>query len=326
MNLSIHSAPEYPGCCHQYGLNRYQNRPLGKCTFRATGFHYVQADGSGREDAFTRKLRLIANGIKFHELEFDELQAACIGLTETMVPRVITGGYICPDHHRFWGWCVQVLLTAPIRNIVPTSGDLIHQLLESSACLILGGESYVLAPLDYKHSKDYDWCLERLISRKLFILKFLTYLLLESLLKAHCSSFVQADGTVTTQFSIQRRNGSNRLYNPGNRCSSLRDLFILLQQSSASPELLETLQRLESHFQRLDPTPFIDLLYEWRNATLHGTSEITAVSGTSFNLCLLLCLELVQPNYAGLQQAAVQNVVNWKAAKFNLSPIYYYDV
>lgn len=284
---------------------------------------YVQPDGSGVENASTRALRLVANGIRFHELESDELEAACVGLTETMVPRGL-GGYICPDHHQFWGWCAQLLLTAPIRRIVPTNGDLIHQLLETSACLIIGGDSHCLAPLEIKHSKDFDWCLDRLIKKKLFVLKFLAYPLLESLLKVHCCSFVRADGTVTTQFSIRLRNGDPRTYKPGKRCSSLRDLFVLLAQTAAWPELSRPLQRLEDHFQRLDPTTrFVDLLYKWRNATLHGTDEVTAVSGTVFNLCLLLCLQLIRPDFDTLQQAAIDRVDRWEAGTINISPIYY---
>ena len=128
-------------------------------------------------------------------------------------------------------------------------------------------------------------------------------------------------------FLVARPDGSTRTYNPGNRCSSLRDLFVLLEQSIASHELSESLQRLRSHFQRLNPTtPLVDLVYSWRNATLHGADEVTAISGTIFNFCLLLGLELVRPNYAQWQQAAMQEVDKWKAAKVNISPIYYRDV
>ncbi len=285
---------------------------------------HVRPDGSGVENDSTRALRLIAKGIRFHELEFDELEAACVGLTETMVPRGLVGGFICPDHHQFWGWCAQLLLTTPIQSIVPTSGNLIHQLLESSACLLIGGKSHLWAPPEIKFSKDFDWCLHRLLSSRLFVLKFLAYPLLESLLKVHCSNFVQPDGMVMMQFLVQRSDGTNRGYNPGDQCSSMRDLFVLLEQSAARAELSELLQRLKNHFQRLDPsTPFVDLLYEWRNATLHGTDEATAISGTVFNLCLLLCLELVRPNYATLQQAAIDRVSRWKAGTTKTGPIYY---
>ena len=42
VRVSQHTAPEYSGCCHQHSLTRYQDRPLGKCTIGATGFHYVR--------------------------------------------------------------------------------------------------------------------------------------------------------------------------------------------------------------------------------------------------------------------------------------------
>jgi hypothetical protein len=288
---------------------------------------HVRPDGSGVENDSTRQLRLIANGIRFHELDVDELEAACVGLTETMVPRGLGGGFMCPDHQQFWGWCTQLLLTTPMSTIVPNNGTLITQLLESSACLIVGGYSHFWAEPKVQLSKGYDWCLHKLIGKKFFILKYLSYPLLESLLKVHCSSFVEDDGTVKMLFSVARPDGSNRTYNPHNRCSSLRDLFVLLEQSTASSELSGSLQRLKCHFQRLHPTtPFIDLLYRWRNATLHGADQVTAVSGTIFNLCLLLCLDLVRPEYAKWQQAAVQNVLNWKAARDNISPIYYHHV
>ena len=43
VRVSQHTAPEYAGCCHQHSLNRYQNRPLGKCTVETQGFHYAQS-------------------------------------------------------------------------------------------------------------------------------------------------------------------------------------------------------------------------------------------------------------------------------------------
>jgi len=288
---------------------------------------YVRPDGSGVEDDSTRHLRLLANGIRFHELDIDELEAACVGLTETMVPRTPLGGYLCSDHHQLWSWCSQVLLTAPLNQLMPVSDDFVHQLLEASACLIVGGKSHVLAPAAIKDSKDYDWCLNRLVQKNLFVLKFLAYPLLESLLRAHCCNFIQVDGTVTMQFSVQKENGLMRTYNPGNRCSSLRDLFILLQQSIASAELFWALHRLTTHFQQLEPTtPFFDLLYDWRNSTLHGADEITAVSGVVFNLCLLLCLEFLRIDYTMCRQHAIETIRRWKVAEYNISPIYYHEV
>ena len=127
---------------------------------------HVRPDGSGVEDDSTRQLRLLANGIRFHELDVDELEAACVGLTETMVPRGL-GGFICSDHYKFWGWCVQLFLTTSMSAVAPTNSGLITQLLESSACLIFGGDSYFWAKPEVQRSKDYDWCLQRLIGKKL---------------------------------------------------------------------------------------------------------------------------------------------------------------
>lgn len=292
---------------------------------------YVQPDGSGVSNASTEKLRLIANGIRFHELEFDELEAACVGLTETMVSRGL-GGFICADHHHFWRWCAQLLLTTPMSSFVPTSGNLIHQLLESSACLLMGGSSYFWAEPEIQFSKDYDLCLKRLIGKKLFILEYLSYPLLDLLLKAHCNSFVSDDGKVTQSFEVTRADGSKRTYEPGKApkpkyCSSVGDLLYLLEKEVAGPELKASLHRLKNHFHQLDQnTAFFDLLFKWRNTTLHGEDQVTGISCTVFNMCLLLCLEFVRPNYATLRQAAVSKVIERKAATHNISPIYYHDV
>ncbi len=60
----------------------------------------------------TEGLRLSKNGIVFHELTHEELQAACVGLTRVLL-RPGLNTVVDDDHLLLWSWLAQLLVSPP---------------------------------------------------------------------------------------------------------------------------------------------------------------------------------------------------------------------
>lgn len=250
----------------------------------------------GRE---TEKFRLLANGVVFHDLNHEALCAALIGLSKVLLlPGLNT--VVDHDHYALWSWCGELLLTHRSHHF-PDSQREIKSLYAASIHAALAGCSR-------PPTTDEEWQEQRrieesqphhakqLLRKSGLVLAYLAFPLLEAVLKRACAAYVAFDGRVVSAFTVPNKQGSPRQYDPNgsfrnHQCSSLRDLLFLHSTTVASPTLKTLLDRLRDHLTTLDAAqdPY-DLVYGWRNQSLHGSTNFQTIGGTMLNLSLLISL------------------------------------
>lgn len=286
----------------------------------------------------TDKFRLLTNGVVFHELNQEALCAALIGLSKVLLhPGFNT--VVEHDHYALWSWCGELLL-GPRSQSFPDEQWEIHSLYATSIHAALAGcrrppvsqeewqeqmqEQRRIEELQPHHSKQ-------LLQKSGLVLAYLTFPLLEAVLKRACAAYVAFDGQVVSAFSVPGKQGDPKpkLYGPtgtpGNRkCSSLRDLLFLHSTVVASPKLKILLDRFREHLTGLDASqdPF-DLVYGWRNQSLHGSTNFETIGGTMLNLALLISLFEIEHGFEEHRLQVIE-ICRWAAQSPYKSPRSFY--
>jgi hypothetical protein len=272
----------------------------------------------------SENFRLHQNGIQFHELSYAEMQASCVGLTRVLLLKNLNS-VLDLDHQLFWAWSAELIVSVRSGFFTPQEMS-ISQLFDACIRASLAG---IRPPLSSSSpsslsSKLEEWRQERwlaqlvefntrqLVTHNALILAYLSFPLLEAMVKKVCSAYVDYSGTVLSQFTVPTR-GGGRTYRPDHpregTCSSLRDLLHLLYSTVADADLHVQLEKFRQHIQTLDTTidPF-DLIYAWRNQSLHGQSSFPTIGGTVLNLTFLIALNQIQPTYEERRDRAWQRI------------------
>lgn len=246
----------------------------------------------------TEKFRLLANGVVFHELDFDALSAALLGLSKVLL-RPGLNTIVDHDHFGAWSWCGELLLS-PRANLFSTEQHEIKSLFETTIHAALANCREPITSKEEWQAQNRIQEMQphhakQLLREAMLVLAYLAFPLLEAVLKRACKTFVSFDGQVVSAFMVQDRNGDPRNYDPVRgrlrRCSSLRDLLFLHHLQVAEPGLKTWWDEFRNHIATLDNTqdPF-DLIYSWRNQSLHGAANFQTIGGTLLNLSLLISL------------------------------------
>lgn len=277
--------------------------------------------------ANTEKFRLLANGVQFHELDHDAMCSAFIGLSKVLL-RPGLNTIIHQDHFGIWSWCGELLLS-PRAQLFPLDQHEIKSLFETALHSALAGcrrpttskeewqEQNRINDLQPHHAKQ-------LLLKSSTVLAYLAFPLLEAVLKRACSAFVSLDGLVVSSFTVPKRRGNPRQYDPQHLCSSLRDLLLLHYTSVAGPKLKALLNSFRGHIALLDGTqdPF-DLIYSWRNQSLHGSTNFQTIGGTILNVALLISLFEIEQDFERRRLLALEHC-RWEAQSPHKSPWSFY--
>jgi hypothetical protein len=266
----------------------------------------------------TEQFRLSRNGIIFHDLTHEELQAACVGLARVLL-RPGLNTVVDHDHLLLWSWLAQ-LLVSPSRAAAGDDRE-VRELL--GVCV-----RAALAPTRPPTTDRYAWQLQRQIDDLIpfhlrwfgmhshVVLAYLSFPALEGALKLACKNFVDLSGKAVAAFSVPGRRGGTRDYGPSfgrPQCSSLRDLLLLHQASVAIDPLRARLQEIRDHLAGLQAgTDGFDVLYDWRNSSLHGAASYPTIGGTVLTLALLIALDGVKADFE-TSRAATWQGVEWDA-------------
>jgi len=250
--------------------------------------------------ANTEKFRLLANGVIFNELTHEQLCAALIGLSKVLL-RPGLNTIVHQDHYALWSWCGELLLT-PRSELFPVSQHEIQSLYKT---VIHAALAHCRKPPATKEERQgYNRIQElqphhakQFLLGSSLVLAYLGFPLLEAVLKRACANYVAFDGPVISAFSVPNKRGNPRQYDTNHRCSSLRDL-LFLHSAAAGPRLRALVDRLRVHLTLLDGTqdPF-DLLYGWRNQSLHGSTNFQTIGGTVLSFALLISLFEIEHNF-----------------------------
>jgi hypothetical protein len=269
----------------------------------------------------TETFRLLRNGIAFHALSLPELRSACIGLT-TVLLRPGLSTVIDWDHMWLWSWCGEVMCGG--RSTYFTNDERELKTLLSLCCRAALAGTYRPDQEGWKRQRDLSMSMEpnarEHVQHSQEALAYLAFPLLEGILKKECQSFVAFDGTVLQDFrSLRRKYTAAR----NDRCSSLRDLLWLLYREVATTELRDDLDEQRAHlaaFAAPDEDGF-DVLYRWRNSSLHGAVSFPTVGGTVLNTALLVGLHALTSEYDTLRQSIVEHV-QWETRTAALTSSY----
>ena len=275
----------------------------------------------------TEKFRLLRNGLVFHELDHERLCATLMGLSKVLL-RPGLNTIVDHDHFALWSWCGELLLS-PIASLYPSDQREIKSLYETVIHAALANCQKPPASKEEWQAQSNIRQMQphhatQLLHESSLVLAYLAFPLLEAVLKRACATFVSLDGMVISSFSIPKRSGKPRQYDPGDQCSSLRDLLFLHYISVAATDLQVLLDGFRRHIQSFDVNqdPF-DLIYSWRNQSLHGSANFQTIGGTILNLCLLISLFEIRQGFHEYRGKIVARC-KWEAQSQSKSPWSFY--
>ena len=258
------------------------------------------------------EFRLLRNGVVFHELDHEQIRAACIGLSSVLLlPGLNT--VIDQDHQWFWSWCAELLCRSGSSYFSSESDRELRATVGLCCRAALAGV--------YRNDRD-GWERQRDQSKNMehnarawvqgahTALAYLAFPLLEGIVKKHCARYVGMDGRVVEAFEVARIDGTARPYRVGQPCSSLRDMLWLLYDRVASEELRHDLDEQRIHLGAFasESEDGFEVLYRWRNSSLHGEASLSTIGGTVLSTALLISISALQAEYGSVRESAVDGV------------------
>ncbi|HIF9437202.1 TPA: hypothetical protein ACX6SL_001317 [Photobacterium damselae] len=276
----------------------------------------------------SEQYRLLRNGIQFHELEYQSLKVATIGLSRVLLLRGLNT-VIDQDHFALWSWCAELILNHD-SNIFEHDEHELRKLFETC---IRASLANCTKPTSSREEWEQQANRTQLIphNAKYFVqeaslaLAYLAFPLLEGICKKLCSAYIGMDGKVSQVFKVPSRNKGFKIYDPDGKwnqkqCSSLRDLLHLTSQLYPSSEL----EILKAHIQTLgDGSDAFDVIYRWRNESLHGTTSFQTIGGTLLSFAIFLLLNKLEQNFEQIRVKTLEHC-RWNAQHENRSPWSYY--
>ena len=163
-------------------------------------------------------------------------------------------------------------------------------------------------------------------------LAYLAFPLLEAVVKKHLREYVDMHGRVLQDFTVPRDAGAEpKPYSADGRnktCSSLRDLLYLLFERVASNELRRDLGEQRAHLAAFaDKVPDgFDVIYRWRNGSLHGAVSLPTVGGIVLNTALLIALSDLRDGYEREREEVLQRVQMHMSRCAAIGPQYRIDL
>lgn len=279
-----------------------------------------------------RKLRLIRNGIVFHELDLKDLQTCCIGLSNVLLSKKL-GAMYSYDHYLFWAWTAEVLTYSHPR--APFFEYDMAGIKELFVNTVRVGLPFPVKITYNNNTTDPT----QLFYNLGLIQTYLSLPLLEALIGNLCmkAGYIDINGKVLIDFSVPgnkaRRNyvvkkkieSSNNEWK-SDRCSNIRDLLYLFNEKVADQDLSEKLKEFCEYLSTIAyPQHIYDLIGQWRNKALHGTKVRATIGGVILNLFILVALNLVKDDYEYLKNMVLNKVkMDYELKNVFIPPHSYY--
>lgn len=270
------------------------------------------------------RYRLFNNGVHFHNLSVDELKASIVGLTVIhLLPHANRISYTIPEHSHLWAWCAEIIMNED-SDIFSHEEYELQSLFE--ACIrasLAKCNKPVSSREEFQKLVQQDRLtphnVKNFSSHSSLILSYLTFPLLEGICKKLCNDFILMDGRIIQEFAVPRRYAKDTLYTPKprrnkerlekNKCSSLRDLLIFTMNHPSSENIQDEINKIKSYLYKVDSqTDPFDLIYDWRNQSLHGSTNFMTIGGTLLNLALLLLINQTSGRYEQLRKSTVDQL------------------
>lgn len=279
----------------------------------------TQVEGGGsRIGEHTECYRLSRNGIAFHQLQYDEILPAIGYVTSTLLLPGLNS-VVTQDHLSLIAWCQQVILDRNHISQSPLENRNYHKMAEICSSLEL---------IDFHSGSEINRSTEWLtiMGERGMIIACLAFPLLEGGLKICCSDFVTIDGVVKQDFEISLVNRNNETYKhkqkAGDKISSLKVLLQLYHELVASHPAKEAVSIIKNSLSRLHPqVDPMQLIYDWRNSTLHGADSFSTIGGTILGLTFIVEISKEKDNYEDFRK---QTIENCRFKSKSESPMWYF--
>ena len=98
----------------------------------------------------------------------------------------------------------------------------------------------------------------------------------------------------------------------------------MLFNQVADQDLAQSLDTFRSHISDLDDSidPF-DLIYQWRNQSLHGSTNFQTIGGTLLSLSLLIAVSEIKHDFDNHRERILEHC-RWEMQSGHRSPWSYY--
>jgi hypothetical protein len=201
---------------------------------------------------------------------------------------------VTSDHREYWKWTYWVLedMNEQESLFPPGLVDGLETLFRLSSCVPIssqireGGTHPNQADWDQKGHESHA------IYRAKHIAAYLSFPILEGVIKSVCSEDIKMNGEIKQGSQIKQFSGGYS----NNVCYRLRDLLTHLEEEYADAQFRNRLQEMRVNigdFYHCNPNKVYKLIDGWRNASLHGQNAPDAEYGTIVNiLCLIFWNEM----------------------------------
>jgi hypothetical protein len=201
---------------------------------------------------------------------------------------------VTPDHRKFWKWTYWILEDVNEQHSLFPHGlvENLETLFRLSACSPIPSRIHIGAPHPNQAAWDSKGHESHMIYRAKHIAAYLSFPLLEGVLKSVCCDYIEMNGDIKQGKQIKQFSGgySNSV------CYRICDLLTHLEEEYAGAQLKNNLQEMRikiGDFYHRNPNKVYKLIDDWRNASLHGQNAPDAEYGTILNLiCLIIWAEM----------------------------------
>lgn len=189
------------------------------------------------------------------------------------------------DHRKYWRYSLKEL--SDFFGGSTNEYDTLLEILEIAvllSCMVTTKES----DPSYLRKKSY------------FIATYVTFPLIEALLKGFCEEDIRMDGEVKPGHRIRRLGSSDSYFTEGEICSDIGSLFFHLEEEIADDYLKNSLEEFREYIAKFGDGN-ADLAYgqikDWRNGLLHGEKRPIGQFLINMNIVFFLMWHFVRDIY-----------------------------
>ncbi|MBW5763599.1 hypothetical protein [Klebsiella pneumoniae] len=281
-----------------------------QCILKGTGVAVFNDD--------TENLRLYRQNIFPHELSYNELIDLIIGLSGVAYFKKNVQG-ISYDHFFCWAWCADIV-TRYGTNFYPIEEIEIENLFKATYhasianCEVNNGDSD-----EFQRRGDALRAIgvnkRNYMQTSMLSLCYLVFPLLESTLKKLCSEYVGLDGVLKKNVKYTDANGIviNKVLNANGKpkiISSLKELIYIYKEVVIDAEGKKNIEDILGVIAERHADDPCDVIYKWRNSSLHGTENFMQVGGLLLCLTSLLIIYDLKDRYDSLKENVLNRLVS----------------
>lgn len=264
----------------------------------------------------SEQYRLMNNNIIFNELSYEELQTCGVSLTEILLFKN-RNTIISNDHIHYWAWIGQVLLNSEAEYFDSNEreiSDLLSTCIRSALARTANPKLSDEENREVRNKLEFNS--QELISKNNLILVQLSFPLLEAILRKSCKEYVDYLGNVKKDFEIESNNRKYSYKAKGKRkVSSIAVLLHLYYEKIATSEIQNKLDLIRTHLNGLEkenPKDAFEIIYQWRNSSLHGNTSLPTIGGTILSIVLIIAFASLKDSYDSIRKELNERI-KWES-------------